>query len=79
MQLESPETIYLAVDNEPSLKNEVMLWLASQLKIELNQTEAVRLQEQALRSNKRCSNRRLLHSGYSFHYPSFREGYTELL
>ena len=79
MQLELPQTIYLAVDNEPALKSEVMLWLASQLKIQLNQTEAIRSQEQALRSNKRCSNRRLLNSGYSFHYPSFRDGYADLL
>ncbi|MDF2867115.1 MAG: epimerase [Gammaproteobacteria bacterium] len=79
MRLESPETIYLAVDHEPVLKNEVMLWLASRLKTQLNQMEAIHPQEQALRSNKRCSNQRLLASGYRFVYPSFREGYADLL
>jgi hypothetical protein len=31
------------------------------------------------RSNKRCSNRRILDSGYQFRYPTFREGFAALL
>ena len=31
------------------------------------------------RSNKRCRNDRLLASGYTFEYPSFREGYAALI
>jgi hypothetical protein len=30
-------------------------------------------------ANKRCSNRRLLDSGYRFIYPGFRQGYAALL
>jgi hypothetical protein len=32
-----------------------------------------------MRANKRCRNDRLLASGYSFRYPTFREGYSALL
>jgi hypothetical protein len=31
------------------------------------------------RTNKRCSNRALVASGYTLRYPTFREGYAELL
>jgi hypothetical protein len=31
------------------------------------------------RGNKRCSNQRLLDSGFVFRYPSYRDGYIELI
>ena len=35
--------------------------------------------ELARSTNKRCRNQRVVESGYSFQYPTYREGYTELI
>lgn len=78
MQLSKPEKIYLGVDSEPALKNEVLIWLAKQLNKPLAEIASVQL-EHALRGNKRCSNQRLLASGYQLIYPTFREGYITML
>ena len=78
MQLKEQESIYLGVDSEPALKNEVLRWLAHQLGKKITIT-AENSTERELRRNKRCTNQRLLASGYRFIYPTFREGYAELL
>lgn len=73
------EPVYIGVDNEPTLTCEVYEWLAEQLSVSniehLEPTENSR----ALRSNKRLSNAKIKATGYSFKYPSYREGYLELL
>ncbi len=70
--------LYLAVDSEPVAKNEVLTWLATQLNVQLRSVEeAVSTQELTLRANKRCSNQRLIQSGYTFIYPSYHSGYLE--
>jgi hypothetical protein len=78
MQLRAPEKIYLGVDSEPALKNEVLIWLAKQLNKPLPKIAGVQ-SEHVLRGNKRCSNQRLLASGYQLGYPTFREGYKAML
>jgi len=79
LELDRPETLYLAVDHEPVLKNEVIKWLANQLKVRVVQKASLNSEEQTQRANKRCSNQRLLASGYQFHQPSFRQGYASLI
>jgi nucleoside-diphosphate-sugar epimerase len=69
------KSVYLGVDSEPTLKNEVLLWLAAQLKVALPGLETLPETEPHVRSNKRCSNHRLLQTGYPFRYPNFRLGY----
>lgn len=69
------EDIYLISDCEPTPLQEVTDWLAHQLGI-LPQPG----KEQPRRGgNKRISNQRLKATGFTFRYPSFREGYAPLL
>ena len=75
----SPDRIYLGVDEDPAPICRVLRWLAR----ETGSPEPPRSADDGggrrRRSNKRCSSRRIREAGYSFRYPSFREGYRELL
>ncbi|MFG6176372.1 SDR family oxidoreductase [Halomonas sp. THAF12] len=73
---EALHELYLASDCEPAPLHEVMAWLAKQLKVEATETIQSPLRR---RASKRCDNARLLESGYRFRYPSFREGYAQVL
>lgn len=78
LRLSEPESLYLGVDNTPSPMAELTDWLADTLGVQRpphisGDAGGIR------RSNKRCSNRRLLDSGYAFRYPSYREGYLEMI
>jgi len=70
------EALYLGSDCEPTPLHEVMAWLATQLKVEATETIQSPLRR---RASKRCDNTRLLESGYRFRYPSYREGYAQVL
>ena len=70
------EDIYLGSDCEPATLHDVMTWLAKQLKVETTETMQSPLRR---RASKRCDNSRLISSGYTFRYPSFREGYQQVL
>ena len=65
--------VYVATDCEPVPLYDVSEWLAKKLGVSLTERPA------SSRSVRRCSNKKLLDSGYQFQYPSFREGYTQLL
>jgi nucleoside-diphosphate-sugar epimerase len=73
-----PAPVYLGVDHAPTLRSDIMIWLAEQLG-----TDPAALVKPGLesprRGNKRPSNARLLASGYCFRYPTFREGFGALL
>lgn len=78
--LREPMPVYVGTDSEPADVNDVYRWIAARLGVELPAAapEAAR----SLRSggsNKRCRNARLLASGYTFLYPTFREGYAAML
>jgi len=80
MRLERPEKIYLGVDCEPVQESDVLRWLAGALGAP--PPRAVRAKDPALRArrdNKRCRNDRLVASGYTFLYPTYREGYRAVL
>jgi nucleoside-diphosphate-sugar epimerase len=67
------ESLYLATDCAPVTQHHLRIWLAQQLEVELKD-EIV--EQKAIR---RCSNQRLLDSGYEFLYPSYKEGYRLLI
>ena len=67
------EQIYLASDCQPVTQHEIRNWLAEQLTVDLIAEPA------AVGPIRRCSNRLLLQSGFSFRYPSYKEGYAALL
>ncbi|HEY5701558.1 MAG TPA: SDR family oxidoreductase, partial [Gammaproteobacteria bacterium] len=76
LTLDSPAERYLGVDCEPAAQCTVMDWLAERLGVPRPRREtAVGGQNQG----KRCSNARVLKSGYAFRYKSFREGYSSLI
>ncbi len=76
---EDVESLYVGVDNQPSLSCEVYEWLAEELcmpEVEHNEaSENARM----MRSNKRISNAKIRATGYEFKYPTYKEGYIELL
>lgn len=78
MDLANPDSVYNAVDNEPVALGRLITWLASEMGVCLP-ARAEPVQPSRPGHNKRCSNARLRASGYEFRYPSFREGYGELL
>jgi len=67
------EQVYLASDSQPVTQHEIRHWLAERLSVDLID-ETV-----ATGPARRCSNRLLLESGFSFRYPSYKQGYTALL
>ncbi|MBT6278195.1 MAG: SDR family NAD(P)-dependent oxidoreductase [Chromatiales bacterium] len=78
LQLRSPDPLYLAVDDEPAPAHVIRDWMADALGVTPPKREVFTLD--ALRvGSKRLSNGRLKRSGYMFQYPTFREGYGELL
>ncbi len=87
LTLDAPQTLYIGSDCEPAVTCEVYRFVASALglppppTISADSPEALaaRTQMGRGRSNKRCDNRRILASGFTFRYPTFREGYTALI
>jgi nucleoside-diphosphate-sugar epimerase len=77
MRLPAPEGVYLGVDCEPADDAAVLRWLAGAIGAPEPRVDAA--SGGRTRANKRCRNDRLLASGYSFRYPTFREGYSALL
>jgi len=76
--LDRPDDIYLASDNLPVPKHEVLAWLADRLGAAgltcHSQAEPVEA-----RMNKRCANARLLATGFRFNYPDYQAGYGPLV
>jgi len=71
------DSLYLAVDTEPTPIADVERWFANFLGIDYNN---LREQESEMRGgNRRYSSARLQQLGYQFLYPSFREGLPTLL
>jgi len=80
MNVDQPDQIYLGVDHEPAEQCEVLRWLAAQLGVSPPGVEPPSGSEvRRHQSNKRCSNAKLVASGYVFRYSSFRDGYMALL
>lgn len=68
--------VYLASDNLPVKQEEFVLGLAD--KLGLDTTGFPTTDEIGPRGSKRCSNKRLLESGYEFIYPTWKDGYAAL-
>ncbi|MBI2903240.1 MAG: SDR family oxidoreductase [Candidatus Methylomirabilis oxyfera] len=79
MTLAEPASLYLGVDHEPAEQCEVLRWLARQLGVSPPRLEPPLGSTPRHQSNKRCSNAKLVASGYAFRYPGFRDGYLALL
>ena len=80
MKMDAPDEIYVGVDDDPADRRNVLNWLADRLGVP-RPREAVAADAPSARAaaNKRCSNARLKSTGYRFLYPSYREGYAEMI
>jgi nucleoside-diphosphate-sugar epimerase len=78
---EAPASLYLGVDQESADEATLFQWLAEQLGVDPPTEEEADRGERGRRGvgSKRCSNRLARESGYRFRYPTFREGYRELI
>ncbi|HEY9357706.1 MAG TPA: NAD-dependent epimerase/dehydratase family protein [Arthrobacter sp.] len=71
-----PAPVYVGVDNSPAELGDVLRFLAA----EMGYAEPpVGPAGEARGGNKRCSNALLRGAGFEFAYPSFREGYRDIL
>lgn len=66
-------SVYLGVDDAPAPLHEVLDWLRGQLGAAAGDAELRRA------GSKRCSNARARASGWAPRYPSYREGYGEMI
>lgn len=73
MNVDAPASTYLGTDDAPVTTKDVVTWMAHQLGKPAPQPgETTRL-------NKRCKNARLREAGYVLTYPTFREGYLDIV
>lgn len=68
-------SVYLATDSAPAPMVDVVTWLAEQMGVK----DFLSHEATNERGSKRCSNQRLLDSGFEFRYPGFKDGYAEIL
>jgi nucleoside-diphosphate-sugar epimerase len=73
---EEPAPVYVGVDDDPAELGDVLRFLASELGLDVPPSGTV---GEARGGNKRCSNALLRGTGFSFAYPTFREGYRDIL
>ena len=77
--------IYNIADNTPSLKHELLEWLAAELDLPPPQFDPANVSPRLARRGGRMPDRRILNAkaraqlGWSPKYPSFREGYRRLM
>lgn len=70
------EEVYLGVDDAPAPLAEVYAFVAALLGVPPPPEGE---SDEGRGGNKRCSNRRLLESGYALRVPSYREGYPPIV
>lgn len=80
---EDPAPLYLGVDDESAEESELHAWLAEALGRPVppvaDSDESAASGRRRSAGSKRCSNRLARESGYRFRYPTYREGYGELI
>lgn len=82
LDLPDPAPVYLGVDTDPAPLRDVYRWIAERADTpDPCSDDAPEPWDSVPRrgTNKRCSSRRLVESGYEFHFPTFREGYGPIV
>ena len=80
VSLRQPCPLYNGVDNEPVSCFDLVEWMSIRLGVSGGR-RAGHKTPMSIRgaSNKRCSNQRLIQSGYQLKYATYREGYGEII
>ncbi|QBI56222.1 Rossmann-fold NAD(P)-binding domain-containing protein [Streptomonospora litoralis] len=71
-----PDRVYLGVDDEPAERGELLRFLADELGVA---RPPVATGPPPRGQGKRCSNRKLRSTGFTFRYPTYREGYRAII
>jgi len=75
LELEEPDALYLATDNQPAPRYEVVGWLANRQGC----VSPKGLVDENAGRGKRVSNQKLRDSGFSVSYPDYRAGYAAVM
>jgi len=75
LELQRPQTLYVATDNNPAPRYEVVEWLAKAQ----GKPSPIPLNDEHAASGKRVNNQRLRDSGFKLSYPDYRAGYGAVL
>ncbi|MCC6695557.1 MAG: SDR family oxidoreductase [Candidatus Hydrogenedentes bacterium] len=78
MKMDAPGDLYLGVDCEPAERGAMLRWMADLLGVPPPPTASEEAEGRSARGNKRCSNAKIRGAGYTFAFPTYREGYTEV-
>ena len=73
---DTPDRVYLGVDDAPVDRGEVLAFLAEELGLA---RPPIGADDSSRGGNKRCRNDRLKATGFRFAYPTYREGYRAIL
>lgn len=77
MFLPDPASAYIGVDCEPAPRHEILAWLASRLEVPVKAVSHEPMVR--IRGNKRCDSQRLRDTNFSFLYPTYREGFEQII
>ena len=80
MRVHYNEGIYIASDHEPTPINTIISWLSATLGLPVPEDmhdESSEPGDHA--SNKQLNNARLLHTGFRFEFPNYRQGFKHIL
>jgi len=75
LELEQPQSLYVATDDNPAPRYEVVEWLARAQ----GRPSPSPLNDEQAGCGKRVDNQRLRDSGFKFSYPDYRAGYGAVL
>ena len=78
MRLQFNEGIYNVSDQEPTPINTVMSWLGAKCGVNFPDASESTTEDKANVTNRRISCERLLTTGFTHRYPSFREGFNRV-
>jgi nucleoside-diphosphate-sugar epimerase len=73
----SIEACYVASDSDPCDLNEVYQFIADRMSLTLSFAAANTVTRRG--GNKRCDNKLMKSSGYELQYPSYKDGYAEMI
>ncbi len=79
LAMPSPESLYIGVDCEPVDEQTLYNWLSGATGAPVPRPAPRGAPPRTRGGNKRCRNTRLLESGYTFRFPTFRDGYAAVL
>jgi nucleoside-diphosphate-sugar epimerase len=75
LEIDAPEDLYLATDDQPAPKFDVLVWLAQMQ----DQAAPRGVVVENAESGKRVSNQRLRNCGFKLSYPDYKTGYSAIL